>query len=152
MVKSVSCLAVAFGLFMAATSSDLAAQEPSSDMDLYVNQMNKLADIIAGISTVEDVAAAEPQAKAVFDNLAEILLGTEDMMGFLETLSTDEGLEKANERIQKGAEGLMTTSPEIAVAMQGMLERASAELMEALNELYMQEEGTIDMEGYEGGM
>ena len=152
MVKSVSCLAVAFGLFMAAASTDLAAQEPSSDIDSYVNQLNKLADIIVGISTVEDVASAEPQATALFNSLAEILLETEDISTFLETLSNDENLAKVNERIETGVGTLMENAPDVATALQGMLERASTELMEVLSNLYMEDEGEIEVEQYEEGM
>ncbi|MGE3800848.1 MAG: hypothetical protein AB7H80_07495 [Candidatus Kapaibacterium sp.] len=152
MVKSVSCLAVAVGLFMAATSMDLAAQEPSSDIDAYVNQLNKLADIITGISTIEDVASAEPQATALFNSLAELLLETEDLPTFLQALSTDEGLTEVNERIQTAMETLMENAPDVATATQGMLERASSELMEVLNSLYMEGEGEIDVEQYEEGM
>ena len=117
-----------------------------------MNQLNKLADIIVGISTVEDVASAEPQATALFNSLAEILLETEDISTFLETLSNDENLAKVNERIETGVGTLMENAPDVATALQGMLERASTELMEVLSNLYMEDEGEIEVEQYEEGM
>ncbi len=152
MTRSFSCLMAALGLLVMAGTSELAAQEASSDVDVYVNQMDKLAGIIEGISTAEDVAAAEPGVTEVFDNLAELLLETEDPTALI-TLSEDERMMEINTRIESAATNLGMNTPEVAMELGNMFNRASVNFMAALAELGMGvEDGMEEAEEYEGGM
>ena len=133
MLKFVSCFFAALALVLVASTPELAAQEASNDEKVYLDQMNKFAEIIEEMSSKEDLAEAEEELTAVFTEIATLVREADDPTTIM-ALEQSEEMQKINARIESAAMTFVTTSEGAAVEFQQVMARSTQPLMMALME------------------